>query len=329
MFLISCPFCKSQRFRFLCKINLNTLFISGVVECEGCRLVFVNPMLTTQELDQIYSPRYFVSGNPRFGFENYFANYRSQVVQGRVLGRRLQKTKPRGRVLDVGCALGFLLDGLRQSCDWEVYGVELSSWAAQFAREKLGLQVHAGTLEEAPFPDGFFDAILLNDLLEHLPDPVAFLDIAHRKLAPGGLIFVHSPNGRCDVQPFIDAHREGTIRIQSQAHLFYFYPDVLKTILESTGFEVVEMYTQGLKAGLRDLGYLRRKRENVAAAVEGNGPTSTGPVNLELDLRLPGLHTLAWRARNWLKIPARFPVGHELRVVAKKAFAPAIAVRQG
>ena len=54
----------------------------------------------------------------------------------------------RGRALDVGCATGRLLEGLRAR-GWEAYGVETGAAAAAHARERLGLDVRTGSLEDA------------------------------------------------------------------------------------------------------------------------------------------------------------------------------------
>ena len=61
------------------------------------------------------------------------------------------------------CATGIFLDGMRRR-GWRVQGVELSSEAALYARNRFGLEVFAGELEEAGFPDGTFDVVTLWDV---------------------------------------------------------------------------------------------------------------------------------------------------------------------
>lgn len=59
------------------------------------------------------------------------------------------------------------LDHMRR-LGWDASGVELDSEAVSVAREKFGLEVFHGYLEEAKFPDGSFDAITVNHVIEHV-----------------------------------------------------------------------------------------------------------------------------------------------------------------
>jgi SAM-dependent methyltransferase len=75
-----------------------------------------------------------------------------------------------------------------------VHGIELSQYASEYARTRLGLSVHTGTVEDADFPTEYFDVITLWDVLEHLPDPMKALRILWRWLKPEGLLLLNTPN---------------------------------------------------------------------------------------------------------------------------------------
>lgn len=106
--------------------------------------------------------------------------------------------RPDGRLLDVGCGHGLLLDEARKR-GYETVGLELSRSNALHARETLGLDVRElpleafehGTNGDAP---GAFDAIVLADVLEHLDDPVAAIDQCTALLRPGGVLCVVTPD---------------------------------------------------------------------------------------------------------------------------------------
>ena len=81
------------------------------------------------------------------------------------------RTLSPGRVLDVGCGLGFFLSGLDPA--WERHGVELSAFAAEHASQVA--QVHVGTLDSAGYPDQHFDLVIAHHVIEHVADPGALL----------------------------------------------------------------------------------------------------------------------------------------------------------
>jgi SAM-dependent methyltransferase len=99
---------------------------------------------------------------------------------------------PAGRLLDVGCGPGLLLDEARRR-GYETVGLELSRSAARHATRVLGLDVREVALEAFDAPGGF-DVVVLADVLEHLDDPVAGIDRAARLLAPDGVLCVVTPD---------------------------------------------------------------------------------------------------------------------------------------
>ena len=99
---------------------------------------------------------------------------------------------PDGRLLDVGCGPGLLLDEARRR-GYETVGLELSRASATHAREELGLDVRELALED--FPEcGSFDVVVLADVLEHLDDPVAGIAQCAALLRPGGVLCVVTPD---------------------------------------------------------------------------------------------------------------------------------------
>jgi SAM-dependent methyltransferase len=99
---------------------------------------------------------------------------------------------PSGRLLDVGCGHGLLLDEAR-SRGYDTVGLELSRSAARHAREELGLDVREAPVEGFADADGF-DVVVLADVLEHLDDPVAAVDRCAGLLRPGGALCVVTPD---------------------------------------------------------------------------------------------------------------------------------------
>jgi SAM-dependent methyltransferase len=96
------------------------------------------------------------------------------------------------RILDIGCGLGMYVDKFRRFSD-DVYGVDVDPDKIARASEWLpNLQVAPG--EHLPFPDNDFDAILLNEVIEHVDDDRLTIHEAYRCLKPGGHILIYAPN---------------------------------------------------------------------------------------------------------------------------------------
>jgi len=107
---------------------------------------------------------------------------------------------PAGRVLDIGCGTGFLLERLAER-GFSGVGIDLSPESVEITNTRLAelgagdrLQAEVGSAYEPP--EGPFDLICVTDVLEHLEEPRACLTAARERLAPGGLVVVSTPNRR-------------------------------------------------------------------------------------------------------------------------------------
>jgi len=139
-----------------------------------------------------------------------------------------------GRILDVGCGLGFAL-ALYRGRGWTPFGVEPSPVAARYAREVLGLPVHQGEFLDARFPSAFVDVVLFQHSLEHVPHPSVELREAHRVLKGSGLLVVMVPNAAS-----LDARLFGRwwFAWDLPRHLYHFTPRTASALLAKAGFRV-------------------------------------------------------------------------------------------
>lgn len=246
-----CPVCSAQSpGRSLGRACLVSSADHQLLECPECGLVRFDPPPSDGELKQFYAASYF--NFPRYREEGY----------GRAFARKLVRIAPRGRLLDVGCATGFFINGVRKASGWEVSGVEFGASAAGYAREKLGLEVRCGSLEDAGFPEGYFDYIRINNVLEHVRDPRSLLLECRRIIAPGGRLALAVPNGPNDCREIIDFFRdEGAAPRSKNGHISFFAVKTLQILFNLAGFRVVSAHTGSLKRGLRNCGLLPRKRD--------------------------------------------------------------------
>lgn len=100
------------------------------------------------------------------------------------------------RVLDVGCSQGNFGAMLKQTRQIEVWGIEPVATAAAEAAAKLDHVIEGVFAPETDLPPASFDAIFFNDVLEHLFDPAAAIQLSRKLLKPGGAIVTSIPNIR-------------------------------------------------------------------------------------------------------------------------------------
>jgi SAM-dependent methyltransferase len=127
--------------------------------------------------------------------DDYLAQERGRRATARRLLEQIEQVRPPGRLLDVGCGHGLLVDEARRR-GWDARGLEVSSSAAAYGRDVLGLDVREEPVEALdPSRDGPFDAIVLADVIEHLDDPVAVVRSCAALLAQdGGVLCVVTPD---------------------------------------------------------------------------------------------------------------------------------------
>jgi 2-polyprenyl-3-methyl-5-hydroxy-6-metoxy-1,4-benzoquinol methylase len=147
------------------------------------------------------------------------------------------------RILDVGCGAGGFSALLKEKLGAEVWGVELLSDAASIAESRIDRVVN-GSFEPCDLlPEKYFDAIVFNDVLEHLSTPESALAYARSLLGPGGRVVASIPNFRHfpNVWAFIvkKSLRYEEWGIMDRTHLRVFTESSIRALFESCGFEVV------------------------------------------------------------------------------------------
>lgn len=207
-----------------------------VCQCTQCGLLYLNPRPTRDSIGAYYPENY----QPyRIATED-IGSYRQRWEQATMLKKRvraIQKRTPEpGRVLDVGCATGTLLAALRD-VGWEPHGVEPNPKASAYARERLGLNVITGELQDAGFDEKSFDLVIFWDVLEHVFDPRDTLVEAARLAKPNGMLLLTLPNPHS-----VDAKLFGTYWAgwDIPRHLQIFPLPNLARLLRETGWRMDE-----------------------------------------------------------------------------------------
>ena len=143
-----------------------------------------------------------------------------------------------GAIVDLGCWVGFLLAEARDR-GWRTLGVEPSEFASEHARRELGLDVLTADLLAAPVPEGEWDAVVLGDVIEHLPRPGEALDRIARILKPSGVVYMALPDAGSRVAQLMGARWWSVL----PTHVQYFTRDSMATLLRRHGWQPLVVRT--------------------------------------------------------------------------------------
>ncbi len=162
---------------------------------------------------------------------------------------------PGGRLLDVGCGSGELLERLK-GLGWQVEGVDFDESAVRAAR-KRDLKVQHGTLESQGYSDGTFDAVVMSHVIEHVPDPLRLLEECYRILKLGGRLVLVTPNKDSWTHKTFKHNWRG---LEPPRHLYVFAPQTLHASTQRVGFQKHRLLTTVRDAHIFLLGTLDTKR---------------------------------------------------------------------
>jgi SAM-dependent methyltransferase len=272
----------------------------SVLRCGTCRLAYTVPRPDPEELRAYYPDSYAsyresvpaTTVRQRLGARVDAARFSAGIRFGAF--RRVTRLPP-GRLLDVGCGRGDLAEWFAER-GWQVAGVEPSEYAAKQAAER-GIEVHRGTLDDAPWAPESFDAITFSHVLEHVPDPLTTLRQVLALLRPAGIVAVSLPNfGAWQRRLF----GEAWFPLDLPRHLQHFDRVSLPHMARAAGLEPIEVRTSPLFNGgiLASVQYALRGRLFLSDATVHRAMHAIYPLLLATDLVLREgdcLHVVARR----------------------------------
>jgi SAM-dependent methyltransferase len=211
-----------------------------VIACEACGFAHFWPKPSSEELAAYYQNSFYETHSPADWFEKeaaeepYWRLEHSDRLHAFV---ELLGTKT-GRLLDIGCGLGWLL-AYASERGWDSLGIEPSRAAYEEASKRASVRL--GTFPEVDASDRApFDVVNIKLVMEHVPDPSVVLSAIHRLLRPGGIACIEVPN---DFNRLQLAIRKQTQKapwwLAYPVHINYFSFDSLEGTLARNGFEPV------------------------------------------------------------------------------------------
>ena len=225
----------------LCSMkNMEMLYVfpaCRVVRCRGCGLVQVLERPHKSELYNLYSKDYFQRG--KYIKDRAIEN----ACRRRVKWLQDNGVHNRARVLDAGCATGDFIAFAKAYFD--MWGTDISEYAVSLARQQnpeVSGQISCQMIDDLQFPDEFFDAIVLWDVLEHLWDPLTTLSILTRFLRTGGIVAFSTPNIGAPIARLMEKHWS---LMTVPEHLCFFDRNTINLLNTKVGLETIGWMTKG------------------------------------------------------------------------------------
>jgi 2-polyprenyl-3-methyl-5-hydroxy-6-metoxy-1,4-benzoquinol methylase len=179
-----CPLCGKDHFppwRF------------GLLRCESCRLV-LSPAIWQTEVNERMEDEWFGEGYEQRKSSIWVEWFEARNNR-RTLSRLANLALPGKRLLEIGVGSGSFLRAARDA-GFDVMGCDLSAPICRQAEQTHGVAMHCGPLDSLP-GQARFDVVVMNHVLEHVQNPVMFLQEVRRLLAPQGIVHVAVPNIAC------------------------------------------------------------------------------------------------------------------------------------
>ena len=231
-----------------------------VVTCASCAFVFAARLPDADFLNKVYDEVI----DPDIGFrESTSPGWVSHLLDmGSILLEQLarRRSSQPSRVLDFGCGYGSLVQAVNGPAV-NAFGFETSPRRVEYLR-KLGIAVLDSmdlVRKEAPF-----DAIVLSDVLEHVPDPADTLRMLHQLLRADGILLINVPNFNADmiagVSGALQRKQAPSREVNPWEHLNYFSPASLRSMLRAQGYAIVELRDRtsfGLRTDVQGWDYRR------------------------------------------------------------------------
>lgn len=226
---MTCPICESEK-----SIPLFQKGGRHINHCLDCEVAYQVERDTAS--DNFYSNTYYSQQTRDNG---QFINW----VQSDEINRKLDtisKIMPNGRLLDIGCGYGYFLWNAKQR-GYQIEGMEPNNYSIGIAKKNFGLDIIQGRFGQTELISPY-DIITAFHVIEHVPNPVEFIQLISGLLRPGGIAMIETPNFKS-----INSRRQKADWpfILPDEHLTYFSFDSLRSLLERNELNIINKKNTG------------------------------------------------------------------------------------
>lgn len=249
-----CPICGKK--------NNKEIFSKTLLSCNDCSHVWANMNISESVLRKIYSENYFRG-------EEYWDYILDKNIIQKNFKKRLYKIKKLNpsfeNILEIGCAYGFFFNVLnKQGLIKKYTGYDISTDAVKYAKENFGSYFSDHNFLSSAKPLSDYSDVFMWDVIEHLPDPSAFIQKISTETAHGSRIYITTG----DIGALLPKIQKQKWRmIHPPTHLHYFTKQSLTLLLSHFGYKVEAIYYPTIFRSIKIIFYslflLNKKSNNI------------------------------------------------------------------
>jgi 2-polyprenyl-3-methyl-5-hydroxy-6-metoxy-1,4-benzoquinol methylase len=251
---VPCPFCGSTKYKSYQKFGSRMQYRS--VLCKNCKLVYLSPRPKYDQhfIDAAYASYYQYAVNLQMNDETIVKHSSVQLFRME-LNYIEHFDKMKTAVLDIGSGMGTFLYAAKPFYK-EAVGLDVSEKMAKYVEQQVGIKVFVCQLEDFEYPTKF-SLIHMSHVLEHVPNPVEWLQKSKSLLEKNGILVINIPHKFSLDRLF--QHFLYRMKIKKQFssgwndpyrtpdHLFEPTIPAMKFLLNKTGYKILEYYTYSRK----------------------------------------------------------------------------------
>ena len=242
--------------------------------CEQCSFLYTNPRPTISEIGKYYQSDQYIShaGEKKGLIYKLYDIVRDFSIKQKL--SLIKKYHSNGKLMDLGCGLGYFLNGVKLDKTFDTLGVDVSDDAVEFVKKTFGLDVKNES-ELDNLEKHSFDIITQWHVLEHVHFLNERMLQLHHLLKEEGTMFIAVPNSK---SKDAEMYKEFWDGYDVPRHLYHFNQKSFSLLMEKHGFEIIEIKPMWFDApyiSMRSEVHMKNKYPFINGALSGIRSTAT------------------------------------------------------
>ena len=236
---MNCLVCGQNNFKtlFSCKDFVATGEDFQLQYCESCSFIFTNPRPNISEIVKYYQSDQYIShsGKKKGLIYKIYDIVRDFSIRQKL--NLIKKYHKSGKLMDLGCGLGYFLNGVKLDKTFDGLGVDISDDAVEYVKNTFGINVKNES-ELDNLDKHTFDIITQWHVLEHVHYLNERMQQLHHLLKQDGTMFIAVPNSKSKDAEIYKEYWDG---YDVPRHLYHFNQKSFSLLMEKHGFKIVEI----------------------------------------------------------------------------------------